>query len=62
MVKANLSRVDLHEARYNSEPYKDEAGSIHQPTQWPDNFDPSATGAIDISKEDGKEISKKQSQ
>jgi predicted nucleic acid-binding Zn ribbon protein len=49
LVRANLVAASLVGAKYNTEPYEDEFG-LHQPTQWPDDFDPIAAGAIDVSK------------
>ncbi len=48
--KADLYGADLSEAKYNTEPFEDIFRTTYQPTQWPDDFDPVAAGAIDVSK------------
>jgi uncharacterized protein YjbI with pentapeptide repeats len=46
---ANLSGANLSGANYNTAPFQDELGNTYQPTQWPDDFDPVAAGAVDVS-------------
>ena len=49
---ANLYKTIIKGAKYNKKPYIDEFGLEHQPTQWPDGFDPTAAGAIDVSEQE----------
>ena len=45
---ADLTNATLLDAKYNTEPFRFKFGVKHQPTQWPEGFDPIAAGAISV--------------
>ena len=52
--EAFIYKIILEDAKYCSKSYYIEYGEYiirYSPTQWPDNFDPEAVGAIDVSKQ-----------